>query len=130
MRIGQLSQATGVSVQAIRYYERFGVFEKPPRNKIGHRLYGPDACHAIYAIKEAQRRGFKLSEIREIKEASFCDELHLLIAGVLERLREKERQVRQSQKEINDLCSDCHWKAESPAADCPIYKSLRYGEYP
>ncbi len=125
MRIGQLSQATGVSVQAIRYYERFGVFEKPPRNKIGHRLYGPDACHAIHAIKEAQRRGFKLSEIREIKEASFCDELHLLIAGVLERLSEEERRIRKGRKEIKALCSECDWTPEKPATDCLIYKSLR-----
>ena len=130
MRIGQLSTATGVSVQAIRYYERYGVLDKPLRSGIGHRLYGPDACHELSAIKEAQRRGFKLSEIREIKEASFCDELHPLIQEVLERLRDKERQVRKGRKEITALCSGCRWNPESPAADCPIYKSLRCGHDP
>ena len=39
MRIGELAKKVGITTQAIRYYERIGLFENPARNPSGYRIY-------------------------------------------------------------------------------------------
>lgn len=41
MKIGELSQATGVEVETIRYYERSGLLQGPERLANGYRSYDP-----------------------------------------------------------------------------------------
>lgn len=37
-RTGELAVLTGVSVEALRYYERRGLVKSPPRTDVGFRL--------------------------------------------------------------------------------------------
>ncbi|MGB9689874.1 MerR family DNA-binding transcriptional regulator [Thermogutta sp.] len=41
MSIGQVSKQAGVSVETIRFYERAGLLEEPPRSPSGYRLHHP-----------------------------------------------------------------------------------------
>lgn len=43
MRIGDLALRTGVSTDAIRYYEKEGLLPAPKRTDNGYRDYGPEA---------------------------------------------------------------------------------------
>src|SRR5213083_2537328 len=67
IRIGELARRAGVSVQAIRYYERHGLFKATPRRASGHREFPPSLAEWIRFIKLAQRLGFSLREVRELK---------------------------------------------------------------
>jgi DNA-binding transcriptional MerR regulator len=40
MRIGELAAKAAVSVQTVRFYERKGILEGPPRSNSGYRCYG------------------------------------------------------------------------------------------
>jgi DNA-binding transcriptional MerR regulator len=63
MKVGQLAEATGVSVQAIRFYERRGLLPAPRRLQSGYRDYPADAVRAVLRIKRMQEVGFTLREL-------------------------------------------------------------------
>lgn len=64
MRIGELAKRAGVSVQAIRFYERCRLMRTPRRTPAGYRIYGEQYLEEVTLIKKMQRFGFKLAEIR------------------------------------------------------------------
>ena len=66
MRIGQLSRATGVSRDTIRYYEKIGLLPRAARSDSGYREYPGGAGHRIRVIRNAVQLGFPLSEIAKV----------------------------------------------------------------
>ncbi|MDD5543269.1 MAG: MerR family transcriptional regulator [Acidobacteriia bacterium] len=66
MRIGELAKRAGVSVQAIRFYERRRLMRTPRRTPSGYRVYGENDLENVTIIKKMQRFGFKLVEIRRV----------------------------------------------------------------
>ena len=66
MRIGELAKRAGVSVQAIRFYERRRLMRTPRRTPAGYRIYSEQDLEGVTLIKKMQRFGFKLVEIRRV----------------------------------------------------------------
>lgn len=66
MKIGQLAENVGVSVQTVRYYERRGLLPEPDRTESGYRSYNREALQHLRFILTAKGLGFTLSEIREL----------------------------------------------------------------
>jgi MerR family transcriptional regulator, copper efflux regulator len=66
MTIGQVARRAGVGIETVRFYERRGLIAKPPRPNGGFRHYADDVVGRIRFIREAQRLGFSLEEIREL----------------------------------------------------------------
>ncbi len=64
--IGDLSKRTDVPVKTIRYYEDFGILDKPKRTGSDYRLYSQKDVDKLLFIKKAKDLGLKLSEIKEI----------------------------------------------------------------
>lgn len=65
--IGVLAKNANVSVQTIRYYERLKLFVPVVRKTTKRiRYYNDDSLKALNFIKNAQRHGFQLEEIRRI----------------------------------------------------------------
>ena len=65
MRIGEVARASGITTQAIRFYERRGLIKPPKRLRSGYRDYSPEAVATIEAIKDLQAVGFTLREAAE-----------------------------------------------------------------
>ena len=65
-RIGDVAAAAGVSVDAIRFYERRGLLRPVRRRASGYREYSPDAVRVVRFIRRAQALGFTLSEVEEL----------------------------------------------------------------
>ena len=72
MRIGQLSALTGLSRDALRFYEKRGLL-RPQRSSNGYRSYPAEAADWLRYIRTAQALGFTLTEIEA--------DLPLLAAG-------------------------------------------------
>ena len=68
MRIGQLAERTGVSTQAIRYYEDLGILPPATRAQNGYRTYDTTTEDRISFIRDAQTAGMTLVEIHKILE--------------------------------------------------------------
>jgi DNA-binding transcriptional MerR regulator len=66
LRVAQLADAVGVRPDTIRYYERFGLIEPPPRTSGGYRRYSPDTVDRVRFIQGCQRFGLRLKEIAEL----------------------------------------------------------------
>ncbi|MFK3971558.1 MerR family transcriptional regulator [Pseudomonas sp. NPDC087358] len=64
MKIGEVAAHTGVSVDALRFYEEKGLV-KPHRAANGYRLYPEQTLQLVGYIKLAQQLGFSLREIGE-----------------------------------------------------------------
>lgn len=64
MRIGHLAQATGVSCDTLRFYEKRGLI-RATRGSNGYRCYAPETVQLVGYIRTAQRLGFSLTEIGE-----------------------------------------------------------------
>jgi len=70
LRTGQLAERAGVNIQTLRYYERRGLLDAPPRRPSGQREYPEGAVRLLRTIKAAQRLGFTLAEIEELIDLS------------------------------------------------------------
>ena len=65
-RIGELATLTGLTPDALRYYERRGLLDKPARTPGRFRMYAAPAIERVRFIKRAQILGFTLAEIQEL----------------------------------------------------------------
>jgi MerR family transcriptional regulator, redox-sensitive transcriptional activator SoxR len=63
MTIGELAARAGLAPSAIRYYEKAGLLQAPPRAN-GRRIYREDAAHQLVIIAFAKATGFTLTEIK------------------------------------------------------------------
>jgi DNA-binding transcriptional MerR regulator len=66
MRIGELTERSGVPSTALRYYEQAGLLPEPSRTASGYRIYDTDVLPRLKFIKAAQAVGLSLADIREI----------------------------------------------------------------
>ncbi len=64
LKIGEVAAQTGLSVDALRYYERLGLLPRAARTPSGYRLYDRRVIERVDFIKRAHRVGFTLEEIR------------------------------------------------------------------
>lgn len=68
LTILQASQATGVSADTLRFYERTGVLERVARGANGHRIYGENDLVRIHFISKLRATGMTLDVIRQYAE--------------------------------------------------------------
>lgn len=66
MNIGKLADATGVSPDTLRYYEKEGLIDPPRRGSNGYRRYDDVHVSRVRFVRSAQALGFSLAEIREV----------------------------------------------------------------
>ena len=57
-RIGELASRAGVTIDAVRYYERLKLLPRARRTSGNFRLFGPESIERVQFIKQAQELGF------------------------------------------------------------------------
>lgn len=73
MKIGEVAKRTGVSIDALRFYEEKGLIQ-PRRTANGYRLYSQETLQLLGYIKLAQQLGFSLAEIGKNMPLLWSDE--------------------------------------------------------
>lgn len=63
LKIGEVAKASGIGIEALRFYERSGLLGKPARASSGYRMYDEKVLDRLAFIKKAQTLGFTLDEI-------------------------------------------------------------------
>src|SRR5713101_8294100 len=66
MQIGTVAKKIGLSVDAIRFYERNALLPRAPRSEGGFRQYQESDIVTLGFIRRAQGLGFTLGEVREL----------------------------------------------------------------
>ena len=127
MQIGAVAKKIGLSVDAIRFYERNALLPRPPRTLGGFRQYAESDVETLAFIRRVQGLGFKLREIRGLlrlrgSRLQPC-------APVRRRLREKLADVRQKLTDLHKLehelrlaLRSCDKELRKNPAHCPILR--------
>ena len=63
MRIGELSERSGVPTKTIRYWEQSGLVAEPARTGSGYRDYHDDTLAVLRFVRSAQAAGFTVAEV-------------------------------------------------------------------
>ena len=66
MTIGALSAASGTPISTLRFYERTGLLDAPPRVS-GQRRYPAQAAERVAMIRLWRRAGFSVAEIQTLQ---------------------------------------------------------------
>ncbi len=81
-RIGELADATGITVRTLHYYEEIGLLSPADRTAAGHRLYGADEVERLYRICMLRQLGLPLDGVRNTLDGP-ADELASTISAHL-----------------------------------------------
>ena len=130
-RISEIAHQAGVSVPAVRYYERVGLLNKPPRTASGNRRYPHEAIERIRFVKQAQNNGLTLAEIRELISLKHrsgsrrCRQVQQLLASKIAQLDEQRAQLddfRRTLRMLADQCEESLRVAADP--ECPVIAKI------
>ena len=127
MKTGQVAAQSGVNIQTLRYYERRGLLEAPPRRPSGYREYASDAVRVIRFVKRAQDLGFSLDEVESLLELAAggpqnCDKARALAAEKLAEIEGKISRLRVMQDSLTRLVETCERPRHQ--RDCPLLDAL------
>lgn len=128
LRIGELARQSGLSVEAIRYYERRGLISPAGRLPSGYRTYHPDSQQRLHFILRCKDLGFSLEEIREL--LTLQQQPDQSSAEVKRRVEEKITLVEQKLHQLQQLNASLHQLnalccGDGPVSDCPILEFLK-----
>ncbi|SRR5207249_932506 len=121
MKIGELATSAGVSVQAVRYYERYGLLRKPERTPSRYRVYRDRDLFQLRFILKAKTLGFTLDEIKRVlelrqKQTCPCGEV---LRFAEERLHRVEAEIDKLSKFRNRLRGAVKQWRNSPKSKLP-----------
>lgn len=124
LTIGKIASLTGVSTNALRFYEREGLIHPVSKSGSGYRLYDDASATRLRFIQHAQHCGFTLVEIRELltlreQDSACCSDVRRLVVEKKLQLEAKIKSMQSMSKALDILIADCP-DAGWPANDCPI----------
>ena len=124
LTIGNLARAAEVNVETVRYYQRLGLIQEPPRPREGYRRYPAQTVERIRFIKRAQRLGFSLKEIAELLELEdgHCMDMRIRAERKRARIDQQIGDLEKLRDTLDELIESCG--ADSDASRCPIVENL------
>lgn len=113
MKIGQVAQQAGVSIDTVRFYERRGVLPAPERRPSGYREFTAAAVERIQMARALQNLGCTLDEVIEALHAhdaggATCDSERWRLEAVVERVDAKIAELQRVRQTTLDALQDCH----------------------
>ncbi len=127
LKIGQVAGLAEGGVETIRFYERRGLIEEPPRRASGYRQYPPNAVTRIRFIRRAKGLGFSLQEIKELlalrldTDTTCVDVKDRATAKILE-LQNKIEALERMRLALEALVASC--SGGGPLSECPILEAM------
>jgi MerR family transcriptional regulator, copper efflux regulator len=127
LTIGQVAREAGIGVETVRFYEREGLLQKPTRRQSGYRQFDLEAIDRLRFIKQAQRLGFTLREVRELlalkldpnaKRSDIRERAVAKVADIDKRIAELKRMKRA----LAPLIAACDGRGA--LAGCPILGAI------
>ena len=124
-RIGEIATRSGVSVDAVRYYERLKLLPRARRTSGNFRLFCIEAIERVQFIKQAQELGLTLDEIKALLTtggADECRQVRDLLRKKIEDLDDKMKAMRDFRRALARHLLKCERELEAhgDAACCPV----------
>lgn len=133
LKIGEVARATGLSVDAIRFYQRERLVRQTARTEGGFRLFTPGDIQTLLFIRQAQALGFSLNDIRQLlyleTEGETCSHVRDLLEQKLAAVRGKISELKKLERKLKVGLRKCNQELESKRecrdARCPVLEELR-----
>jgi MerR family mercuric resistance operon transcriptional regulator len=127
LTIGRVAELSNVGVETIRYYEREGILQQPPRIGGSIRRYPKETIHRLHFIRRAQELGFSLQEITELLSirstgkgscSKVAEKTDLKLAQIEEKISGLRR-LKSALLKVKDCCAQ-----QTPSDKCPVLESF------
>ena len=135
MQIGDVASRSGLTVDAIRFYERERLLRIAARSSGGFRLFSVGDVEDLTFIRNAQELGFSLDEIRDLlslKRASDpdCSQVEQLLEHKIVLVRRKIATLRRLERELVRAATDCRLNlrraTKHPTKNCPVLTEISH----
>ena len=125
LKIGEVSRLSGIGIEALRFYEKSGLLDRPGRTYSGYRLYDESVLERLAFIKQAQVLGFTLDEIKQLishKRAGEnpCVEVREIVRSRLTELNERIEQMIHYRDELTTALNEWDKKGEAEGHVCGL----------
>lgn len=127
LTIGRVAVLSGVGVETVRFYERQGLIEQPPRRKSSYRDYPEDVVAQLRFIRRAKELGFTLREIKELlllrqDPATLATDVRQRAEAKIAAIDAKIRSLSRMKEALVQMTSSC--SCHSSTAGCPLLEAL------
>jgi len=124
-RIGDVARLTGLSADALRYYERIGLLPPVNRTASGIRNYAERDVARLRFIQRAQKMNFTLAEIADLLKMRDDPQrarkgVRALTAAKLAAVEDRLREITTLRNEMRLLLNLCRASADG----CPIIDEI------
>lgn len=128
LTIGELASRTGVTLEAVRYYERIGVLEPVRRNEQGHRRYPLRVLEEVRLLRSAQALGFSLAEIGRMlaltrEDPVPCQSMCEMVERQVAELDERIGDLRSARERLASALASCDHEASCVVAARLVFDS-------
>lgn len=132
-QIGKVSEQTGLSIDAIRFYEKQRLLDRPPRTEGGFRLFSTQDIERIQFIQRAQQLGFSLPEIRELLilrrgDGEACSHVRDLLRAKVAAVRHKIAELGVLEEQLTKSLRKCERQlkvsGDSHTEFCPVIEGI------
>lgn len=125
LKIGEVSRQSGIGIEALRFYEKSGLLDRPGRTHSGYRVYDESVLERLAFVKKAQVLGFSLDEIKQLilhKRAGEnpCAEVREIVKIRLEELNERIAQMIQYRDELSSALAEWEETGEAEGHVCGL----------
>ncbi|WP_223670782.1 MerR family transcriptional regulator [Kangiella shandongensis] len=124
LTIGKLAKAANIGVETVRYYQRKELIDVPNKTE-GFRQYSEEDLRRLKFIKEAQKAGFTLSEIKELLALDTSHDhqrAQELASARIKELDDKIEEMQQARDRLKNLFHQCESGGQNKP--CAILKAF------
>ena len=127
MQIGAVGKGVGLSVDAIRFYERKALLPLPPRTQGGFRQYSENDVDTLNFIGRVQNLGFTLREVRDLLDLRRsrlqpCAPVRRRLEEKLADVEQKVSDLQKLEHELRLALRRCNKEMRKRSAHCPILR--------
>jgi len=127
MKISDLSRATGVDVDTIRYYEKAGLLPAPAREANGYRDYGEHHLERLAFVRHCRGLDIPMADVKRLLDfvgggRDGCGDIDALIDAQLLRVRARLKSLRALERQLAALRSSCD--SDHATHECGILNEL------
>jgi Cd(II)/Pb(II)-responsive transcriptional regulator len=113
MKIGQLADKTGLSIQTIRFYERKALLAAPQRTQSNYRSYSDEALKQLLFIKQCRSLDMTIEEISLVLETrtnpeSSCENVNTTIDKHIDDIKHRISELNALQKTLKSIRAACN----------------------
>jgi len=125
LKIGEVARRSGIGIEALRFYEKSGLLDRPGRTYSGYRLYDENVLERLAFVKKAQLLGFTLDEIKQLidhkrKGENPCAEVREIVKIRLEELNERIEQMVRYRDELSAALEEWQEIGEADGHVCGL----------